>query len=552
MSTQRVYLPTPWYIAFSPEHAGFRNGDAALTAVKAWDIFETIDLTPPQPTWESRFTGGSRNVTERIPTGAPPSEVSIEGDAKVGFFWALALGAVATVGTDTAVTGRNITFGNCFAVAEDGAVFTTETTEANNATPDDMTLLPAAPVQDDDAYYIGSDYTFDKITITISTAGAGTWTITWKYWNGSAWTALSGVTDGTTSFTTAGTKDVTFTLPSDWAQTAVNAITKYWVKADLTAYTSITTQPLGQQAWAVGRTIVIDGAALTADAYIGDSVQVTSGDNAGDQYYINANGTTNITVEEPLTIDLDADVCKIITAPYTHTITEADEPGSFAIHAQQPNPLAGQNNIRDYLGCKLTSLAINIAMNTGARHAYGWTMAKPVAGNLITRPTRLNVVPYNWKHISTLSLTYNGAEVFADPPLIELCDNISFTCENVYVQDTPGGDKYAKRPYPSERNYRLQLDIKPTNTTLQSLRELDTDDYATDLAFQLKMNRKGDANDYLQIDIPKLKVVEYPVSLTSVKDNVFKVPVVFELAELGSSSMVVKDDFGPIHYITGS
>jgi len=134
------------------------------------------------------------------------------------------------------------------AVADDGGVQTDETTAANDSTANDMTLLPATPALDD-AYYFGCSTPKDFLRINIGTAGEGTWTITWEYWNG-AWTALSGVTDGTSGFTAAaGNHDVTYTFPTDWAETAVNGITSYWIRARVSAYTSVTTQPLGTQAW---------------------------------------------------------------------------------------------------------------------------------------------------------------------------------------------------------------------------------------------------------------------------------------------------------------
>jgi len=139
------------------------------------------------------------------------------------------------------------------AVADDGGVQTDETTAANDATINDMTLLPAVPAVGD-AYYFGhATEMFSKLKLKIGTAGAGVWTITWEYWNGSAWTALSGVTDGTTHFrATAGDHEVTFTLPSNWAKTTIEAINAYWIRARVSAYTSITTQPKGTQSWIWG------------------------------------------------------------------------------------------------------------------------------------------------------------------------------------------------------------------------------------------------------------------------------------------------------------
>jgi len=138
------------------------------------------------------------------------------------------------------------------AVADDGGTKTAEAVAANNLATNDMTLLPAIPAVND-AYYFGGYVRSDKLQVNIGTQGVGIWTITWEYWNG-AWTALSDVTDGTSGFTAAvGEHDVTFTMPSDWVETIVEgtdagSYRAYWVRARVSAYTSITTQPKGTQA----------------------------------------------------------------------------------------------------------------------------------------------------------------------------------------------------------------------------------------------------------------------------------------------------------------
>lgn len=137
------------------------------------------------------------------------------------------------------------------ASAEDGGVFTDETAAAQNAVANDMTLLPAAPAVND-AYYFGHAKPFDVEILNIGTQGAGVWTITWEYWNG-AWVALAGVTDGTAGFTAAaGKREVPFTRPGDWLTTNSGGnlpANIYWIRARVSAYTSIVTQPKGTQAW---------------------------------------------------------------------------------------------------------------------------------------------------------------------------------------------------------------------------------------------------------------------------------------------------------------
>jgi len=135
------------------------------------------------------------------------------------------------------------------AVAEDTPAQVDETAAAQNPTANDMTLLPAVPAVND-AYYFGHAKKFDVMKLNIGTNGVGVWTIVWEYWNGVAWTALVGLTDGTTGFTAGtGNREVLHTPQGNWATCAVAAITLYWIRARVSAYTSVTTQPLGTQSW---------------------------------------------------------------------------------------------------------------------------------------------------------------------------------------------------------------------------------------------------------------------------------------------------------------
>lgn len=150
-------------------------------------------------------------------------------------------------------------------IADDGGSFTNDTLPSYDTFTNDMTLLPATPAVND-AYYFGNDAKFDEIELNVSTAGSGTWTITWEYYNGTAWAALSGVTDGTTGFTTSGTNSITYTVPTDWAVTSVNgSANEFFIRGRVSAYTSITTQPLGAFAFAYleTKTFTFDGNSFT-------------------------------------------------------------------------------------------------------------------------------------------------------------------------------------------------------------------------------------------------------------------------------------------------
>jgi hypothetical protein len=134
------------------------------------------------------------------------------------------------------------------AVQKVGSVFTEYTTEAQSSTTNDLPLLAAAPAVDD-AWLFGCDNPCRIFNQEIDTAGVGTWTITYEYWNGSNWIALSNVDDLTTGFTVLGANSTTWDMPTDWATQTVtgSAVSSYWGRARVSAFSSITTQPLGSR-----------------------------------------------------------------------------------------------------------------------------------------------------------------------------------------------------------------------------------------------------------------------------------------------------------------
>jgi hypothetical protein len=147
--------------------------------------------------------------------------------------------------------------------------FTDYTVECNNDTANDFKLFPNSPAggSNGDAFYIGItdiDADYVRYVINIGTAGAGTWTLVWEYYNGSSWTIISseiaspatgydigkiGSSPPFNDFKTAGFGSLVFIPPSNWVQVAVNGVTKYWIRGRISAFTSMATQPLGTQLW---------------------------------------------------------------------------------------------------------------------------------------------------------------------------------------------------------------------------------------------------------------------------------------------------------------
>lgn len=102
-------------------------------------------------------------------------------------------------------------------------------------------ILPAAVANNDIAYFgnntgasgIGTG-PFSNLVFDIeATIVGGSFTLTWQYWNG-GWVALDCV-DETDGLTIGGVGVVSWVPPADWATTAVNGVTGYWVRGIVSA-----------------------------------------------------------------------------------------------------------------------------------------------------------------------------------------------------------------------------------------------------------------------------------------------------------------------------
>lgn len=150
------------------------------------------------------------------------------------------------------------------------AGFTDYTTAANNATDADVLTCPATEAVGD---YIAFGHTKPFMSLVIDRAGctAGTvGVVAWEYWNGSAWTALGSVSDGTTSFTNVTLADgqvVRWQMPvnRNWKTTTLNgAGPYYYVRARVT--TVYTVNPTISQAYIGGHATLYDAIGAQTDS----------------------------------------------------------------------------------------------------------------------------------------------------------------------------------------------------------------------------------------------------------------------------------------------
>lgn len=167
--------------------------------------------------------------------------------------------------------------------SDGGPSYVDETADLNDVGASDVALFPAG-AGGDDAFYFGLDRKFTSIAMTVGTAGTGTYTVDWHYWDGSAWTAVPNLTDGTTGFKTIGVNNVTFDMPTDWESTAVNSIDRFYIRAQRDGGT-VTADPLGSfatanevAAFAVA-TVILD-----RDTAVGPYKTILDGDTISKQF----------------------------------------------------------------------------------------------------------------------------------------------------------------------------------------------------------------------------------------------------------------------------
>ena len=134
---------------------------------------------------------------------------------------------------------------------DDGGTTTDDTIDANDAGASDVALIPTVQVTND-AFYFLADHQYRILHMNIGTAGVFNLSadpFIWEYYNGTAYVALSNVSDGTNFFTNAGTNTVSWDIPDDMARTTFNGTDGFPVRARATFGDTWGTQALATQIW---------------------------------------------------------------------------------------------------------------------------------------------------------------------------------------------------------------------------------------------------------------------------------------------------------------
>ena len=236
------------------EHYTNRPGTRVKDKIIALSESITIDFNLDEPVIENfiLFFKGDDSVTQTAGSQGVTDQV-VSLPSSFGF---VSVGKPAI----SAVTARQY-IDYCY-LYDGVSVYTDNSVEADTAAGTPFAINADA----NDVLYIGKTTQFKELNIDVSGASSGYTGVLWEYWDGSTWQTLS--MTGTDDFTVDAT--LTFTVPVDWAQTAVNSVTAYWIRFTQTAAspTAATLLSIGRQALVENTDYVVDYGSATADGRV--------------------------------------------------------------------------------------------------------------------------------------------------------------------------------------------------------------------------------------------------------------------------------------------
>jgi len=120
------------------------------------------------------------------------------------------------------------------------------TFSANLASSSSFSYFPAVPALNDIVYF-GATIPWHHLVLNIGSVGSFVFTVTWEWWNGSAWVSTAGgIQTNTLTFTTSsltGANLIVIDTPVGWTFNTVNGVPEYWIRARISAFTSWTSSP---------------------------------------------------------------------------------------------------------------------------------------------------------------------------------------------------------------------------------------------------------------------------------------------------------------------
>lgn len=242
------------------EHKSNRSGKRRTDKILTLEDKLILSFKLDQPVIENLqalFRGGDIE-----PQGAGTATVT---DRKIN----LSGTAFVSVGPYYGISGVTVRQFLDYVYVYDGSTYQDRSAEADSldGTPFDLMA------DSGDYLYLGKRTQFKQAYFDFAVTGSYG-TLTWEYWNGSAWTSLS--VSGTASGLDAdGT--ITLTPPVDWAQTMVNSAQAYWIRVSAASVTTTATVNAIRQNGVANTDYLVDAGSATGTRQDGRIARMSSG-----------------------------------------------------------------------------------------------------------------------------------------------------------------------------------------------------------------------------------------------------------------------------------
>ncbi len=109
---------------------------------------------------------------------------------------------------------------------DDNGTFVDNSVAADDGAASDFAML--GEITNDFLYFGKKESGFAELLIDIGSTPGVYAGLTWQYWDGTMWTALDTLSDGTSDLNADGL--VTHVPQADWVKTTVNAVSAFWVR----------------------------------------------------------------------------------------------------------------------------------------------------------------------------------------------------------------------------------------------------------------------------------------------------------------------------------
>ncbi|MHA2402575.1 MAG: hypothetical protein ACXADH_06240 [Candidatus Kariarchaeaceae archaeon] len=143
----------------------------------------------------------------------------------------------------------------------------------------DVSTFSFFMAMENEAMAWGSRGRYTTLSVNVNSGSYNTWVWDWDYWNGSAWADLGPyiLSDETINLTVNGQGELTFAIPSDWAQYAYQSSSTQNVKSRELYYVRASIN------WVVGDDLILN----PSDSYIKNAVEAHTHFPSSGNYTIN-------------------------------------------------------------------------------------------------------------------------------------------------------------------------------------------------------------------------------------------------------------------------